>query len=309
MKILFLGAGGVGGYFGARLIEAGADASFLLRPARKASIERDGLRVESPYGDFSVAPRCVTRDELRPEYDLVVLASKAYDLDDAIETIAPALGEDGFVLPLLNGLTHIDVLDRRFGEARVLGGVAHIAGELGRDGVVRQLNRIHSLTAGGRDPATQQVAARFIELCKPANFNSTLAEDIVAVLWEKWAFLATLAGITTLMRAPIGEIVAATHGEALVRRLYRECLAVAAAHRKPVAQSGQDKALALLTEPGSAFTASMLRDLQAGLRTEHERVLGELLRLADESGIDAPLLAAAFAQMQVRAAEQDATAA
>ena len=304
MKLLFLGAGGVGGYFGARLVEAGADVTFLLRPARKAQISAEGLQVESPYGNFRVTPRCVVRDEIQPEYDLIVLTSKAYDLDDAIDTIAPAMGEAGHVLPLLNGLAHMDRLDERFGRARVIGGVAHISGELSKNGVVRQLNRIHSLTAGGRDQPTREFAERFVRLCGTARFDCRLAEDIESTLWEKWAFLATLAGITTLLRASVGAIVATTDGEALTRRLYAECLATAAAHGKAVAEAGQQKALAMLTEPGSAFAASMLRDLQAGHRTEHDHVLGDLVRRAGRAGVDAPLLQVAFAQMQVRERER-----
>lgn len=304
MKMLFLGAGGVGGYFGARLIENGADVTFLVRPARKASIAAQGLRIESPFGDATLHPRCVTADELAPEYDLVILAPKAYDLDDAIATVAPAVGPRTFVLPFLNGVTHMEVLDRRFGRDRVLGGVAHIAGELTREGVVRQLNRIHNLFVGGRDPAARDAAARFIAGCAGARFNSALVDDIEAVLWEKWMFLATLAGLTTLMRASVGAIVATPHGDALVRRLYAECLAIADARGKPVSQAGRDKAMAMATEPGSALTASMLRDLQAGLRTEHEHVLGELLRLAEESKIDAPLLTVACTQMRIRDAER-----
>ncbi|MCB1916311.1 MAG: 2-dehydropantoate 2-reductase [Rhodocyclaceae bacterium] len=306
MKLLFLGAGGVGGYFGARLIEAGADVTFLLRPGRKARIEAEGLRVESPYGDFQVAPRCLLREELQPEFDLVVLTSKAYDLEVAIDAIAPAMGAEGRVLPFLNGLAHMDRLDARFGADRVVGGVAHIAGELTEDGVVRQLNRIHSLAAGGRDEATKRVAERFVELCGPARFDCRLVADIEATLWEKWAFLATLAGMTTLMRASVGAILATTHGEVLTRRLYDECLATAAAYGKPVAAEGQHKALAMLTEAGSRFAASMLRDLQAGHRTEHEHVLGDLAHRAQTADVDAPVLQAAYAQMQVRDHERTA---
>lgn len=308
MKILILGAGGVGGYFGGRLIEAGADVSFLLRPARKAQIEAEGLRVESPWGDMRLAPRCLTADQIQPEFDLVVLAPKAYDLDDALASVAPAIGPQSFVLPFLNGMSHMDVLDGRFGRERVLGGVAHIVGVLSPEGVVRQLNRIHSLAVGGRDAGSREIARRFIGICSGARFDSRFAEDIEAVLWEKWVFLATLAGITTLMRAPVGAIVATTRGEALVRALYAECLAVAAAHGKPVAEEGQAKALALITERGSALCASMLRDLQAGARTEHEHVLGELLAAGAREGCAMPILAASHAQMQVRAAEREAVA-
>ena len=132
-KLLFLGADGVGGYFGARLIEAGVDVSFLVRPARASMLEAHGLRIGSPHGDLELQVRCVTRETVEPEYDLVLLSPKAYDLTDALDAIAPAMGPDAFVLPLLNGLAHIDVLDACFGADRVIGGVAHIVATLAAD--------------------------------------------------------------------------------------------------------------------------------------------------------------------------------
>ncbi|MFM9915467.1 MAG: ketopantoate reductase family protein [Rhizobacter sp.] len=298
-KLLFLGAGGVGGYFGARLIEAGVDVSFLVRPARAVLLAEQGLKIRSPHGDLNLAVRCVTRDTVRPEYDLVLLAPKAYDLDDALESIAPAIGADTFVMPFLNGLGHLDVIDARFGAQRVLGGVAHIAAVLEADGSVRQLNPVHALIAGGRDTATQGAAGEFVALCSHASFDATVTADIVATLWEKWTFLATLAGITTLMQGSIGEVMDTLLGESQVRRMYTECLSVADRSGRPVPDAAQARALRMLTQRGSSFTASMLRDLQAGLRTEHDHVLGHLVVRAQACGVDTPLLAAAHAHLQV----------
>jgi 2-dehydropantoate 2-reductase len=298
-KLLFLGAGGVGGYFGARLIEAGVDVSFLVRPARAVLLAEQGLKIRTPHGDLNLAVRCVTRDTVRPEYDLVLLAPKAYDLDDALESIAPAIGADTFVMPFLNGLGHLEVIDARFGAHRVIGGVAYIAAVLEADGTVRQLNPIHALTAGGRDAATRQVAADFVTLCGSAKFEATLSNDIVVTLWEKWTFLAALAGITTLMRGSIGQVMDAAHGEVLVRRLYAECLNVAERSGRAVAEAAQCKSLRMLTQRGSSLTASMLRDLQAGQRTEHDHVLGDLVRRARGLGVDTPLLDAAHCHLQV----------
>ena len=301
-KLLFLGAGGVGGYFGARLIEAGVDVSFLVRPARAALLAEQGLTIRSPHGDLTLPVRCVTRDTVQPEYDLVLLAPKAYDLADALDAIEPAIGPHTFVVPFLNGLAHMDAIDARFGAHRVLGGVAHIAAALAADGSVRQLNAVHTLTAGGRDAATRQAAAEFIALCGPARFDAVLSTDILATLWEKWTFLATLAGATTLMQGSIGEVMDTTHGESLLRRLYAEGLAVAERSGFPIPEQAQARSLRTLTERGSGFTASMLRDLQAGLRTEHDHVLGDLVRRALDHGLDAPLLAAAHCHLQVHAA-------
>lgn len=310
MKILILGAGAIGGYFGARLMNAGADITFLVRPARRDLLAQQGLRIASPHGDFHVTPTCVVRDELRPQqaYDLIVLAPKAYDLDHALDDVAPAVGPDTALLPLLNGLTHLATLDARFGRHRVLGGIAHLAGELTADGVVHQYTPMHRLIVGGRDAATQAIARRFIDASGHATFDRVLAEDIEAALWEKWTFLATLAGMTTLLRASVGEILAQPHGEALIRSLYGECLAVAAAAGKPVTAEGQARAAAMLFDRNSALSASMRRDLEAGLRTEHEHVLGELLRLAETHDLKAPLLSTALTQMALRAAARGETA-
>ena len=301
-KLLFLGAGGVGGYFGARLIEAGVDVSFLVRPARAATLAAQGLRVTSPHGDLTLQVRCVTRDTVRPDYDLVILAPKAYDLDDAMDAIAPAIGKTTFVLPLLNGLAHLDALDARFGADRVLGGVAHIVATLAADGSVQQMNPIHTLTAGGRAAATHQAATEFIGLCASAKFDAALSPDILSALWDKWAFLATLAAATTVTQGSIGQVMETTHGESLLRRLYAEGLTVAQRSGASIDAAAQARALGRLTQRGSSITASMLRDLQAGLRTEHDHVLGDLVRRGQQLGVDTPLLALAHCHLQVAAA-------
>jgi 2-dehydropantoate 2-reductase len=301
-KLLFLGAGGVGGYFGGRLIEAGVEVSFLVRPARAASLSTQGLHVVSPHGDLTLPVRCVTRDTVKPDYDLVILAPKAYDLDDALDAIAPAIGPDTFVLPLLNGLAHLDALDARFGADRVLGGVAHIVATIAADGSIHQMNPIHTLTAGGRDAATHRVATAFIERCRSAKFDTVLSADIVSALWDKWAFLATLAAATTVTQGSIGQVMDTTHGESLLRRLYAEGLTVAQRSGAVIDEAAQARALSRLTQRGSSITASMLRDLQAGLRTEHDHVLGDLVRRAQQLGVDTPLLALAHCHLQVAAA-------
>lgn len=298
-KLLFLGAGGVGGYFGARLIQAGVDVSFLVRPARAAQLSAHGLNVISPHGHVRLPVRCVTRETVRPDYDLVVLAPKAYDLDDALDAIEPAMGGQTFVLPLLNGLRHLDVLEARYGSERALGGIAHIVSTLSPDGSVQQMHPIQIITAGGRHPTTRQAAADFVALCGSATFDAVLSQDIVSDLWDKWAFLATLAAVTTLTQGSIGQVMNTLHGEALLRRVYAEGLAVAQRDGASISESSQARALQMLTQRGSDVTASMLRDLQGGLRTEHDHVLGDLVRRGQQHGVDTPLLAMAHCHLQV----------
>jgi 2-dehydropantoate 2-reductase len=299
MKILVLGAGGVGGYFGAKLMRAGADVTFVLRDKRRRLIAEQGLRVESPQESFTVFPHCLGSEELAPDYDLIMLAPKAYDLDDALASIAGASGR-GALLPFLNGLNHMPLLDRRFGRQRVMGGVAHIAAMLTETGAVKRLSDLHSITVGHRHADHEALAREFFALCAGTDFDSRYAEDIEQVLWDKWTFLATLAGMTTLCQGTVGEIVATPWGADLARKLYAECCAIAACCDHAVDEASRGKALAMLTQPGSAFTASMLRDLKAGQRTEHEHILGEMVRRGIGHGVTCDLLAMAYTSMAVR---------
>jgi 2-dehydropantoate 2-reductase len=300
MRILILGAGGVGGYFGAHLLRSGADVTFLVRERRKALIEANGLQIETPRGVFSVHPKLVCANEVKPEYDLIILAPKSYDLDDALRSLDGASGR-GVVLPFLNGMDHLDALDQRFGRAAVMGGVAHIAATITESGAIRQLNDIHSLTVGPRHPDHAELARAFVALCQAAEFDGIYAEEIEQVLWDKWVFLATLAGMTTVCRGSVGEIVATPHGEALTRQMYDACCEVARLSGYPTGAAARERALTLLTTQGSAFTASMLRDLQAGQATEHEHVLGAMSRRGMALGLPMELLRLAHTHLAVQA--------
>jgi 2-dehydropantoate 2-reductase len=296
MRILILGAGGIGGYFGARLVEAGSDVSFLVRPARAALLAAHGLRVFSGRGDFARQVRTVTAADAH--YDLVIVSCKAYDLDAAIASIAPAVGPSTRVLPLLNGLRHLDALDAAFGQAHVLGGLCHISVTLEDDGAIRQFGALERLTFGSRDPA-QPVPVAIGGALRALGPHVVESGNVIAAMWDKFAFIATLAGITCLMRGAIGEIVATAEGAALVRRLHGECAAAAARSGYALDAAAIDAALGILTTAGSPLKASMLRDLERGARTECEHILGDLRARASGFGIDTPLLASALAHMRV----------
>lgn len=299
MRILILGAGGIGGYFGARLIEAGADITFLVREQRRQRLAKDGLRIESPHGNLTLQVKTVTADTVTPDFDLVILAPKAYDLDSALASLTGAVSDNTVLLPFLNGLAHMQILDRRFGVDRVMGGVAQIAAQLTEAGLIRQLTPLHSLTVGHRSPAHKELAGAFFALCHSAGFDSVYAENIEQALWQKWTFLATLAGSTTLFRGSVGKIVASATGDAAVRAMYAESLRVAFEYGFPIAGGAQQNSLAMLTQAGSTVTASMLRDLLSGNRTEHEHILGELVRMGQSKGVDTPLLGIAYSHLQV----------
>ncbi len=304
MRVLVLGAGAIGGYFGCRLIEAGVDVAFLVRSARAARLSADGLRVHSARGDFSGAVRAIT--EVDGHYDLVVLSCKAYDLDAAIEAIRPAVGPDTIVLPLLNGVRQLETLDAAFGSARVAGGVAHISVTLEGDGSIRQFGSLEKLTFGSRD-ASRPLPAGIEALLHAIGPQVVCSDNILGAMWDKFAFIATLAGATCLMRGAVGEIVATEEGADLVRRLHAECLAVAARSGHASGEAEIVAARDILVAPRSPLKASMLRDLERGARTECEHILGDLRARAASFGLDTPLLSAALAHLRIYEAARAAS--
>jgi 2-dehydropantoate 2-reductase len=298
MKILILGAGGIGGYFGGRLAQAGADVSFLVRPRRAAQLAARGLVVKSPYGDFVQPVRTVESAAAAGPCDLVLLTCKAYDLAAAIDAIAPAVGPDTAVLPVLNGIAHMDTLDARFGRNRVLGGLCHIATTLTPEGEVHHLNKLHALTLGERDACESQRCQTFAALMASATAVCRVSENVTLDLWEKFCFLATLAGMTCLMRGSVGDILRADDGEALMLEMLAECNVVArAAGFEPRAEATQ-RSRTMLTERGSSFTASMLRDMERSGPTEADHIVGDMLRRARAAGLATPLLRTAWVHLQ-----------
>jgi 2-dehydropantoate 2-reductase len=294
MRILVVGAGATGGYFGARLAEAGRDVTFLVRPARAERLATNGLQVLSPVGDVHIAtPQTVTADRLAAAggFDLVLLSAKAYDLDAAVADVAPAVGPGTVVLPILNGLRHLDLLDRTFGADRVLGGSCAIVATLTGDGAIRQMTDLHSLTYGERDGTRSERIGRIEAQMEGVRFQPRASEKILLEMWEKWVFLATLAGSTTLMRAALGDIVAAPGGRAFIGALHDECQAVAGANGNAAREKVFAGARKMLTAEGSTMTASMLRDIEGGARIEADHIIGDLIERGRAKGVETPVLA------------------
>jgi 2-dehydropantoate 2-reductase len=306
MKILALGAGGVGGYFGGRLAASGADITFLVRDKRRAQLAQNGLVIESPLGNLKTPVTTVIAAELKPGYDVVLLTCKAYDLDAAMDAIAPAMDGHCAVLPILNGIEHLDRLEARFGAQNVLGGSCHVAATLTPDGVVKHLNDIHRIMFGECDRShTPRIEALASALAK-SGVESKLSEDILLEMWEKIAFLSTLAGMTCLMRANLGEIAHTEAGAALTQRYFRTCIEIAsrsghAPRAHVVARMGE-----VLTDPKSTLTASMLRDLEAGNQVEADHIVGYMLRKARELRLEDDLLNIAYTHLKAYEARRSA---
>jgi 2-dehydropantoate 2-reductase len=298
MRILVVGAGAIGGYFGGRLVEAGADVTFLVRPRRAAELAGSGLQIRSRFGDVSIPrPATVLADQLREKFDLVLLSAKAYDLQDAIASFAPAVGPNTAILPLLNGMRHLDVLDGKFGAAPVLGGQCLIAVTVNEKHEVVHLNDTHDLSFGERDGSRSQRVQAIETVFAPGRFKSRLSEAILQEMWAKWVFIATGAGITCLMRAAIGDIVAA-NGADLATTLLEECATIATKEGFPPPESSMQRSRTMLTQPGSSLTASMLRDIELGAPIEADHVIGDMLRRGGEHRISSPLLRVAYVHLK-----------
>ena len=297
MRILFLGAGGVGGYFGGRLMEAGANVSFLVRQRRYAQLMETRLRVTSPHGDMLLPAQAITK--ARKPYDLVVLTCKAYDLDSALEAVGPAVGPDTIIMPLLNGLNHIDVLDSHFGAERVMGALCHIPITMDGDGVVRHLSPIHRLIFGARRPEQRLMVDKLASALAPAKVDWQQSDAIMQDMWEKFFFLTTLAAGTCLMRGPIGAICSQPGGTAFMEGLLGECAATATAEGHAPRPAVMEQYRAQVTDPASDVTASMARDMARGGRTEAEHILGDMVRRGTAHGVETSLLSLALLHLRV----------
>lgn len=298
MRILILGAGAIGAYFGARLIEAGADVSFLVRPGRKETLLRDGLRINSPLGNFDRQVSALTTEELEGTYDGVILACKAYDLGTAAAAVMPAMGAKSELLPLLNGYAHLEKLDGLFGANRVLGGLAHLQVRLCDDGVIEHMSRLNAITFGPRSAVTSTLCEELRERFAATPVEAIQTHDIEPAMWEKWVFLATFAGMTCLMRGSVGEIVATRDGEAICLNLLEECTRVALACGFPCREASMEETRRFLTAKGSPATSSMYRDVRRGARTESEHILRDLYRRAVAKDVATPLLRAAVCNLE-----------
>ena len=298
MRVLVLGAGATGGYFGGRMLQAGCDVTFLVRPGRAETLRANGLIVESPLGDIRTPVRTVTKEAPGRDWDVVLLSCKAFDLDDAITSVAGAVGAQTKLLPVLNGMAHLDRLDAQFGASRVLGGLCAIAATLTRDGVIKHLNRAQTFIFGPRSDDQRSFCQELFADIGRAKVDAKLSDAIILDMWEKWVMLATLAAATCLMRAPVGDIVASPGGEDFIGGLLDEIQAIAAANGNAARPNFIARTRAMLTEAGSGFAASMLRDLEGGGRIEADHIIGDLLRRGAERGVDTPRLRIAYTHLK-----------
>ncbi len=258
MRILILGAGATGGYFGGRLAESGADVTFLVRPERAKRLQENGLVIKSPAGDAELQVQTILAGESVRPFDVVLVTAKAYDLDSALDAIEPHVEAGAIALPIMNGMAHNDVLRERLGHGRVVGGICQISTTLNAFGEIEHLNPMARLVFGAFadqpnhleiDPVLDDLLA----VTSKANFTSRRAEPIDQNLWDKWVMLATLAGMTTLMRASVGEIMSTKGGPDLMAELLEEAIAVATEAEYPPSAEYLKSVKGLLFDRESSF--------------------------------------------------------
>ncbi len=311
MKILVLGAGAMGGYYGGRLMQAGADVTFLVRPRRAEALARDGLVVRSELGDIRSPVRTVLAEHVAPDYDLVLLTCKTYDLGCAMEALDPALdasrGKSAAILPLVNGLRAYDTLDARYGRERVLGGVSYIATTLDPAGAVVHQGRVDGLIVGARAAEAQGLASAFHVLAAGTPGTRELSPEIDQALWNKWVMISAGALMTCLMRGTVGEIARTADGRALMRQAMDECAAVARLSDHPLPEPVFQAMSARLLDETSSWTASMMRDIAQGApRIEADDIVGDMAQRAARLGLDVPLVRTAYCHLQVYEAQRGA---
>ncbi|HEY3742273.1 MAG TPA: 2-dehydropantoate 2-reductase [Bryobacteraceae bacterium] len=299
MRILVVGAGAVGGYFGARLAEAGRDITFLVRARRADELKASGLQILSPHGDLTLHPKVVTAQQLSEPYDLILLSVKSYAIASAMDDFAPAIGPRAMIIPMLNGMRHMDLLAERFGADSVLGGVCRVSAEIDAEGRIKQLAGFQSLSYGEVDGARTARIESVDATLRGAGFDASISEDIMGAMWQKWVQLSSLGGINCLLRGSIGQIVDAPGGADLSVSMIKECAGIANACGHPQTEAFLAQHQAALTAKGSPLTSSMYRDLQKGLPVEADTIVGDLLRRGKMNGISSPLLEAAFVSLSI----------
>lgn len=305
MRVTVVGAGGVGGYFGGRLVQAGADVTFVARGAHLAALQRDGLRVRSGRGDFTVPVRASDDPtSIRPA-DYVLVTVKSYDSDRVAEMLPRLAGERGAVVSLQNGVHNEDLYGAVVGEDRVVGGAAYIFSTIAEPGVVEHTGGPARVVIGEWRGGPSERVGALVQKLRAADVDAEESPDIRTVLWSKFAFICAQAGVTAATRLPIGEIRSRPAGRELFRALAAEVCAVAAAEGIDLPTDLSDTTLGMAdaVDPGSF--SSLHHDLVHGHRLELDALLGEVVRRGAARGVDVPATRAVYGVLEPWAARAE----
>ena len=298
MKILILGAGAIGGFFGAHLMKSGANVSFLVREKRKDELKKSGINIFSINGELKVNPKLLDKNLSGQHFDVIILTNKSYDLIESIREIKPYVNK-AVIIPLLNGMAHYEILDKEFGKEKIFGGTAYISTAMNNYGAIQQITSRASIKFGPRTKKNISIANEFYEICKATEFECDFSDHIELELWRKYVLIGATAASTVLFQKPLGEISATTYGKRLIIEIHEECKKIVLSKGYDIGIEATNYNLKLITDKGSLLKASMLRDFESGKKTECEHILGYLIKLAKRNNVQCNLIKAAHTRIQV----------
>jgi 2-dehydropantoate 2-reductase len=299
MKIAVIGAGGVGGYFGARLAKSGHDVQFLARGAHLKAMRETGLRIESEVERFSIdKPNATDEPSQLAQADVMLVATKLWDLEATGHQLARAVGPNTVVIPFQNGVDAIDLLSKGLPRDRVAAGVAYIAGVIGQPGTIVHTGTMARLRVGAMHPSQQDTLRAFVEAGAAAGFGTEFVDDPARMLWEKFVALNALSALTAVTRQPIGVIRADADMRAAFEAALRECLALAKASGVTMASDFAEKSMGFVDTLPESMRASMAHDLLAGRRLEAPWLCGAVVRRAAPLGLPVPVNATIWAALK-----------
>ncbi|WP_448163054.1 2-dehydropantoate 2-reductase [Bacillus mobilis] len=299
MRILVLGAGGVGGFFGGRLVEKGEDVTFLVRSKRKQQLEGTGLVIRSVNGDFSFQPKLITKEDRTAPFDVILFSTKAYHLNEAIQDLKPFVGENTVIIPLLNGIAQVSLLQKEFGVEKVIGGLCFIETTLNDQGEIVQTSAANRLVFGEMKPQDSERIQHISKAFAGTKSSFVLSENITQDMWHKYLFITAMSGVTTLMRAPIGPIRESEGGRDFIQNLFEECVQIMKYIGAPVKEDIAQEHMKTIDKISYDMKSSMQRDMEKGSAIEGEHLQGYLLDIAKQSSIEAPLLGAVYQNLRV----------
>ena len=298
MKILILGAGAIGGFFGAHLMKSGANVSFLVREKRIDELKKSGINIFSINGELKVNPKLLDKNLSGQHFDVIILTNKSYDLIESISEIKPYVNKT-VIIPLLNGMAHYEILDKEFGKEKIFGGTAYISTAMNNYGSIQQITSRASIKFGPRTQKNINIANEFYEICKETEFECDFSDHIELDLWRKYVLIGATAASTVLFQKPLGEISATTYGKSLIIEIHEECKKIVLSNGYDIGIEATNYNLKLITDKGSLLKASMLRDFESGKKTECEHILGYLIELAERNNLQCDLIKAAHTRIQV----------
>jgi 2-dehydropantoate 2-reductase len=297
LRVLVVGAGAVGGYFGGRLYEKGVDVTFLVREERQKKIKENGLSIKSVHGDVTIQPKTILVTDIEEPYDIILVGTKSYHFHQAIEDIKPFVGLNTVIIPMLNGIKHLHVLQEVFSKNQVLGGLCFVESTVDVNGVIIQTSQTHEFVYG---ELSGEKTARIIEIDKLfSNTKTTIrkSDTIMKDMWHKYMFISGLSGITTLFRSSIGPIREAEYGLEIIEKLFKEIGAIMRTANAPIADGVEEVLFKRINEMDYTMKSSMQRDMEKGEQIEGDHLQGYLLTLAEEYKIQAPYLKMVYSNL------------